>query len=418
MKKELIVKSNDILAHPIYRTTIELKIFSKIILELRNNPEEDCFYLNKKDLLSSLGCDKNSYGELKKICERMFRPIDINKGKGNFILRAVFLEINADLESEILFEISPKMKPYFLNLTKNFTQYFFENIARLNSSFSIRLYELLKQYSNIGKKKISIKDLRYFLNIDDDKYIKYNHFKTRVILSGKKEIKEKTDIYFEFEEIKTGRRITAIEFFIFKNKVEKEVKKTKNTVLEEDKASEPIRPKELDLLLKYGINEKQALKLCDSHTVERIKTNIKYIKDENAKGRNKDNVAGFLVSAIENDYYNQTQLALDDKQLKKEAEKREKVRLKEIEVKKEEKKLSLEKEVKRERIEQFLAILDESDLQELNTDFIDNRLKGTFMMKHIKGGKLDLSKSSIKFNYYDFIYNNYMKDLQNGDKTV
>lgn len=375
MTQELIVKSNDILIHPIYKTPMELKIFSKIILELRKNPEENIFYLNKKDLLESFGCDKDSYGELKKVAERMFRPIDINRGKGNFILRAVFLEINADIEGKIMFEISPKMKPYFLNLTKNFTQYYFENIARLKSSFSIRIYELLKQYEKIGKVKKSLIDLRFFLNIDDSKFIKYNDFKRFVILIAQNELKEKTDITFSFEEIKSGRKTTEINFIIIKNKKNSEITATEivhqKELSDESKivlTEEQQKLKE-KLLKDCGIAEKIVDDLIATVKTEQIESNITYAENEYKKGSVKKNFSGYVLDAIKNNYANNVSLfELDNKQ-KEENAKTEKLK-QEILAKKEDLKNKLSLEFSRAEKDRFINLLNDQEKENLKNEIL------------------------------------------------
>ena len=54
-------------------------------------------------------------------------------------------------------------------------------------------------------------------------YSIYNNFKNKVILQAQKELAEKTDISFEFEEIKTGRKVTGIKFCISSSKVMNEI---------------------------------------------------------------------------------------------------------------------------------------------------------------------------------------------------
>jgi plasmid replication initiation protein len=389
MTQELIVKSNDILIHPIYKTPIELKIFSKIILELRKNPEESIFYLNKKDLLESFGCDKDSYGELKKVAERMFRPIDVNRGKGNFILRAVFLEINADIEGEIMFEVSPKMKPYFLNLTKNFTQYYFENIARLKSSFSIRIYELLKQYEKIGKIKKSLIDLRFFLNIEDNKYLKYNDFKRFIILTAQKELKEKTDIYFDFEEIKKGRKTAEINFIIIKNKKyvaltldnehEKEsvAKLEDKTILTDDQKNLKLK------LTTFGMSEKTANELVLSVKMEQIESNIVYAEKEHKNGKISKNLGGYLLDAIKNNYANN--ISLFELEAKKKAtDKENEKRKKEMEDKKEALRSKFSLEFGRTEKDRFINLLNDKEKEDLKNEILEEISLDEFSVNSFK----------------------------------
>lgn len=62
-----------------------------------------------------------------------------------------------------------------------------------------------------------------------DKYLEYHNFKKRVLNKAKTEINEKTDLSFDFEEVKTGRMVTGIKFFI-------------NTILKLPDSSETVAP--------------------------------------------------------------------------------------------------------------------------------------------------------------------------------
>lgn len=53
--------------------------------------------------------------------------------------------------------------PYLLQLKERFTRYELKNILYFKNKYSIRIYELLKQYEKIGKREINIKELRGYL---------------------------------------------------------------------------------------------------------------------------------------------------------------------------------------------------------------------------------------------------------------
>jgi len=111
----------------------------------------------------------------------------------------------------------PNMKPFLLQLRGQFTNYFLKHIARLRSIYSIRIYELLKSYQRFGRKKFTIEHLRTIFQIPPDQYTQYNNFKRRIILPAQTELRNHTDIYFEFEEIKKRRKVDAILFLIYPN---------------------------------------------------------------------------------------------------------------------------------------------------------------------------------------------------------
>lgn len=319
MKQNLIVKSNVLLQQPLYKTSMELKIFSMVLLKVRENPEGESFTLNIKDLISHFDGSKENYTYLKMVAKKMFGAIDLNPSESDFDLNVVFVRINTKEENQITFEINKMIKPYILNLTTNFTKYYFENIARLKSSFSIRIYELLKQYEKIGNRKETIEYIKHFLNIDNNKYKLYNDFKKKTILIAQKELKEKTDIYFEFEELKNGRKITEINFIIFKNNKGSSTVK-EETIIEQNLTTEQEQLKS-KLINQYKFSEKIADDLILTVSIEQIEKNITYTEKEFKEGKITKNFNGFLLKSIRNNYASNISLFEIDTREKKEKEK-------------------------------------------------------------------------------------------------
>ena len=167
-------------------------------------------------MIEDINFGENNYSKLKLLCRKMNQMIDMPVDKG-FDLETLFYRVKTKDPTEISFEVNPRLKPYLAELNNNFTAYYFENIARLNSYYSIRIYELLKQYqqkNGNGWWTIKIDELREILNITEQQYIRYNDFKRKVLIQAQTELQEKTDIQFKFEEFKTGRKITSIKFII------------------------------------------------------------------------------------------------------------------------------------------------------------------------------------------------------------
>jgi len=265
------------------------------------------------------------------------------------------------------FEINPNLKPYLLNISKNFSYYHKENVIKLVSNYSIRIYELLKQYqdkSGGGWWKVTIDKLRELLNINNKSYPRYPNFKQKIILVAQRELKEKTDIKFSFEEQKKGRKIDVITFSILPN--------TKATTTQ----TEPIKtvPKKLP---KYTKNESykilaDTLKIDESFIAEiyknydekRIITNANYTLKALEKENIKTSVGGFLRKALKNDYASQTNLSTI-KQEQKEA--KEKIELQKAKTKqKEQEKMNLLKQEFNhsitQKIEEYM-LANEKDLK-------------------------------------------------------
>ena len=107
--------------------------------------------------------------------------------------------------------------PYMFDFKERYFTYELWNVLRLKSSNQLRMYEILKQYEHIGKRKLSITELRELLCIEPNEYPRWERFKTRVLDSCQKALAEQTDITFTYEPIRTGHTFTAVMFFIKKN---------------------------------------------------------------------------------------------------------------------------------------------------------------------------------------------------------
>jgi Initiator Replication protein len=110
----------------------------------------------------------------------------------------------------------PFLRPYLLELKREFTSYKLENIVKLKSTYAIRIYELLKQYEKLKERTFPVKELRKILGVEDI-YPAYGNFKQRVLVPAQKELQKKTDIHFEIEEIKLDRKVEKVKFTIVKD---------------------------------------------------------------------------------------------------------------------------------------------------------------------------------------------------------
>jgi len=159
------------------------------------------------------------YDQTKQLTKKLITRVLILPKKPNGIVQVSFLSSAEYQEGtgSVKLSFDPNMKPLLLQLKGQFTNYYLKHIGRLRSIYSIRIYELLKSYQRFGRKKFTIEHLRTIFQIPPDQYTQYNYFKRRVILPSQQELRDHTDIYFEFEEIKEGRKVTAILFLIHPN---------------------------------------------------------------------------------------------------------------------------------------------------------------------------------------------------------
>lgn len=120
--------------------------------------------------------------------------------------------------SHIEIEVDQEILPLFVNLANSYTAYSLNVALSLKSEYSQRFYEICSQWKNAGGFKIDIEELKERFGINN-KYKDYYDFKRFVVESAKKELKilfdkGECDLYFNYSEIKQGRKITTISFKI------------------------------------------------------------------------------------------------------------------------------------------------------------------------------------------------------------
>jgi len=106
---------------------------------------------------------------------------------------------------------------YISQLQSRFTTYKLRNIASLQSSHSIRLYELLQRFNDKNYRVITIDDFRSALGLGD-KYPEFKILNRAVIKPSIDELNQRSDLVIEYDTIKKGRTVTALAFTFKQNK--------------------------------------------------------------------------------------------------------------------------------------------------------------------------------------------------------
>ena len=144
---------------------------------------------------------------------------------GNFIKRTTNVNwFDFELEDRINYKgetvaskgkikLNEKLRTHLIGLKGVYTTYSLQFILPMKSKFSIRLYEYLKSYANLGDEiEINLEELKDVLLSentgvrDPNKYKKYSDFYRRVLKDAIEEINKFTDIQVELKETKMFKR--------------------------------------------------------------------------------------------------------------------------------------------------------------------------------------------------------------------
>ncbi|HJO93411.1 MAG TPA: replication initiation protein [Victivallales bacterium] len=144
------------------------------------------------------------------------------------------------IDGKLYITINPAMRPYILELKREYTKYDSINIKPITNKHSLRIFELMAQYANSPNQTrvMEIKVLRKILGLEN-KYSKFPDFEKKVLKIAENELKERAAIYFSYELEAHGRKYTHIKFNIHK-KLAKSLDNLKLMEIFEDERSQLI----------------------------------------------------------------------------------------------------------------------------------------------------------------------------------
>lgn len=217
-----VYKSNSLIQAGYKLSVNEQRIILNCIGQLNSAEEvtDDVMYrLSLHDLMEQGDIKlQNGYGEFKDAAIRLaHRKVSFyeptNKAKDRVVL-ASWVQTIAYSENEASIELrfSKDILPYLSQLKEQFTKYKYRNIARMKSSYGIRLYELLVQHKQFGSRDIEIAWLREQFQLGKKEYPRMYDFKKRVIDPAVEDINKTSDLWVKYHQRKTGRRITHFTF--------------------------------------------------------------------------------------------------------------------------------------------------------------------------------------------------------------
>jgi plasmid replication initiation protein len=220
LNKNHVVKSNQVIEASYQLSAVEQRIILAAISLIPKNQiiTDDELYPVSVNELQLLGVhEKTAYRDLKEGINRLYeRSINLSIDEKSIKMRWVQEVQFLDSQGVIGIRFSKPMLPFISNLSREFTKYALSDIAGISSAYAIRIYELLVQYRQIGKREISVDTLRTMLELGK-KYPLFADFKKRVIDTAVDQINEYSPLKVTYEQKKTGRKVTHI-LFSFKEK--------------------------------------------------------------------------------------------------------------------------------------------------------------------------------------------------------
>lgn len=301
MKNNLVVKGNDLIQARYDLNLLEQKIILYAVSKLdRDAANFKVVQIEVSAVTDLIDSTVKRYSEFREIANKL-------RCKSVRLSDRPDLDIGWLASSEYIgdgiieLEFSQKLIPYLLQLKKRFTRYQLKNILYLKNKYSIRLYELLKEFEGLGKREFDLEELRNILVLDD-KYPDFKDFNKWVLKPTMDEINERTDLIVDFEKVKKGRKVVGIRYTI-----ESKDAADKNYIEYLEKTYNIPQLKAMMGLEKENFGTKQVMELYSiavDKAGEKVdvfayaKLNYQYMI-ENGKARNK---FGYMKKALKDDY--------------------------------------------------------------------------------------------------------------------
>lgn len=238
----LLVKHNNLVQGKYYLEASEQKLLYKIFEEIQKKgytTREVIIKFNEfyNDYKSTLG--KNI---TKKDFKNLIENLQDKKAyliKGDEYVRTQWYKIYGKLDlSEFRLQLDEDVFEYVQSLNKNFTGLRLETLYSFKSFHSMRIYELLKQWSETKNDiSYSVDSLKELLGVEEHVgYKNFANFNKYVLQKAKKEINEKSELTIEVEKIKEGRSVKGVCFKI----LDRDRSRNFKTVESSEQLEEPV----------------------------------------------------------------------------------------------------------------------------------------------------------------------------------
>lgn len=238
----LIKKANDLIEARHSLSTWEMRIFLKIIFLVNEekNRASTNFIIPIRELIKDFKLEnsRQSYQLFREAREALAtRSIQLvqenhETGKWERVNKSLFAEtahslklatdgsFQDDSDGYIRLQLHEQIKPYLINidgsLDGNYTLFDKQYIVELPVK-TLRFYLLLKRFADTGFRETKLDDLRDIFDLHG-KYKNYGNIKQRIIEKARRDLEEKTDIRFDYEELKgKGKTVVALRFKIYPN---------------------------------------------------------------------------------------------------------------------------------------------------------------------------------------------------------
>ncbi len=222
---DIVVKANQLIRGRINWTKLEHRVVAMLVAQLKR--EDDAFEMQRvhiSDLMDmSQTSSRDIYNRAEEVCRKLLNQkvhVRTRTDDGrrmyqgyNCLSTCRYVEGSGYIEAKF----NDDMKPFLLQLKRQFTMYRLQNFMQLSSQHSMRMYELIKMREGLRHLCLSVEELREVLCCEHT-YERFSDFRRHVLERARTEIKETCDAYYTYVIERNGRTPVRARFLIHRNR--------------------------------------------------------------------------------------------------------------------------------------------------------------------------------------------------------
>lgn len=252
---------------------------------------------------------KNASREIKKACDTLVskksetaNPLDPKNEKSFRILNWFSRADYNDKNGNIVLEINKIILKMLIVVTQ-YTKLNFNYINLIDNEYAIQVYIICKIEQKTFNGRIEnkkreiiqmIEDFKDLLNLSG-KYERISMFKKGVLDVIKFQINKYSDIDFDYELIKKGKKFSEIKIFFSNKNLSTQISKESNI---NKKIEEDIL---FEKLLKFGFSKNKIQSLISENDRKNIEHVENIVLSEIKKGKSINNLSGYFIKCLENE---------------------------------------------------------------------------------------------------------------------
>jgi plasmid replication initiation protein len=216
-----IVKKSNIAARAVWaaNSVHEPRLLALVISQIKASDKDfQTYWVSVADLLGDTegGYDHKRITDVAKALQgrQLLLPVE---EEGDMAVTSVFSFCKYHRKKRMIeARFDPSLKPHYLELKEQFTQYNLFEFLLLPSTYSQRIFEIVKSWDDQPEVVLPIESLYQQLDVPESHRADFAAFRRRVLEKAHKDIHKYTALRFEWEPVKQGRAVAGIRFIFSK----------------------------------------------------------------------------------------------------------------------------------------------------------------------------------------------------------